>query len=211
MTDAPPTINSVTPNNLVLTTMQFFAVRADISDDVALQSAVILMDGTAQKTCPVSGRRASCQLWGPPLSLGVHVFTVAVTDAASQTVTSAPVMVSVENATPIVRLISPADGTRFATSDRISVLASALDDENVAALVILVDGEPKKTCPSTETFVYCQLELTLQTGSHTIATSATDNSGKSALTAPIAIQITERPAMLPPVFRFLRALLINAR
>jgi hypothetical protein len=80
-------------NGNTFTALQPFIIKVEGSDDVALQSIAISIDGAVQKICAATYRKAGCYLSAPPLTVGSHTITASVTDTVGQSTTSESVTV----------------------------------------------------------------------------------------------------------------------
>jgi plastocyanin len=94
-------------------------------------------------------------------------------------------VVAAPNNAPTARIVSPANGATFLTTETIKVTVEASDDKAVSRVDLFVDsGEPiNKSTPPYEFF------LTLPAGSHSLRADAWDEAGLIGLSSTVVVQV----------------------
>ena len=91
------------------------------------------------------------------------------------------------NAPPSVEVTSPAAGTTL--SGKVNLTATASDSGTISGVQFRVDGNNVGPDLSAAPYAYVLDSSTLSNGSHAITAFATDNSGKSATSASVAVKV----------------------
>lgn len=155
--------------------------------------------------------KASCFTWSNA-AVGAHILTAQATDEGGNTVTSAPVDISVvTNIPPVVRLVQPGDGKVIRGPTNVMICASAFDPGgSVANVAFFEDGSPIGVVTNSPPILvtnrhgvfpilqtsYCLTWSNVPPGSYTLTAVATDNGGVSSTSAPVALSVVTN---LPPL------------
>lgn len=118
---------------------------------------------------------------------GPVVLVAVARDAAGNTGLSAPVVVRVDRTPPRVRVAQPAPAS---FRDPPDILIDATDENGIAMVVVLVDGEERVTLRSPP---YRVSLGDTPTGGHGISARAVDLAGNEAESATVTIQIDPAP------------------
>lgn len=165
-------------------------VTATASDDVGVASVAFSVDGSVASTDVTAPYTAVVD--PAALSPGDHTVTAIARDAANNSTTSAPIILTVaatgsDGTPPTVTITSPADGSTV--SGITSVTATAVDNVGVASVGFFVDG----TWIGTATSVPYAAALnagSFSAGSHTLTAVATDTSGNQATSAAMHVTVS---------------------
>jgi Concanavalin A-like lectin/glucanases superfamily/Bacterial Ig domain len=126
----------------------------------------------------------------------VRIYARAISAAEIQADMATPVVPPVpDTAPPTVAILQPAAGMTL--SDIVSINVSASDNDAIASVRILVDGEPIGPEQTTAPFSGSWNTTTAGNGLHTVTAVAVDASGNSATSAPITIAVLND--LTPPV------------
>jgi hypothetical protein len=125
---------------------------------------------------------------------GLHTLTARALDSLGGMATSAPVTLT-GNILPVTALTNPAPATRIVLTEPITLAATASDGDGSITQVefrangLTIGADP--TAPYTAEWTNSVL------GAHTLVCVATDNSGMSRTSAPVAVEVLLRPKLTP--------------
>ncbi len=171
-------------------------VTANASDNVGITGVQFLLDGVnlgaEDLTMPYS------RSWNTTtIGDGSHILTAIARDAAGNTATSTPVIVTVNNDTqiPTVSITAPVSGPVTGT---INVTASATDNVSVAGVQFLLDGVNLGTEDLIAPYTVSWNTTTAADGNHTIVAIARDAAGNTTTSAGVIVTVfndTEAPTV----------------
>ncbi len=157
--------------------------------------------------------KATCFTWSNAAP-GAYTLTAQATDQGGNTVTSAPVDITiVTNIPPLVRIVQPCDGAIILGPTNVMICASAFDPGgSVSTVEFFEDGNPLGIVSNTPPVVvtnkhgifpirqtsYCLTWSNAAPGDYTLTAVATDNGGVSSTSAPVAVSIVTN---LPPIVK----------
>ncbi len=126
-----------------------------------------------------------------PASVGTFSLTAIATDTGNATVTTRPVVITVNNvnAAPTVAITNPAEGTMFVAGEEVTVTADAADTDGTVTTVGFYLSGAK--LGETSKFPFAFTFIAPQAGIYTLAAVATDNSGAATTSVPITIGVSE--------------------
>ena len=180
-----PTVSLVSLPASVSGTQILTASASDTQSGIA--SVQFLVDGKPLAT--VTAAPYSFSWDTTSVSNTQHTLTAIATDGAGNTVTSAPVTVTVLDKTlPTVSLVSlPASvsGTQILT-------ASASDTQSgIASVQFLVDGKPLATVTAAP-YSFSWDTTSVSNTQHTLTAIATDGAGNTATSAPVTVTVLDK-------------------
>jgi hypothetical protein len=185
---APPTVSITAPASGA-NVSGTITVSATVTDSATVTGVQFKVDGSNTGS-PDTAAPYSLSLNTTTLSNGSHTLTAVATDSSNNTAGSAGVTINVNNASnasPTVSITSPAPGAPV--SGTITLQASASSSAGIGSVQFLVDsvdlGAPVMANPYSTSWN----TTTVIDGSHTLTAIATDNSGKTATSAPVALTV----------------------
>ena len=198
----PPTVSITSPSN-GQTIAGTVTVRASASDNVGVVGVQFRIDdinfGAEDTSAPysVSWNTASA-------SDGSHTITAIARDAAgNRSPVSAPVTVTVSNASPppdttppTVSVTSPGNGQTIAGT--VTVTASASDNVGVVGVQFQLDGVNGGAEDTTAPYSISFDTTTTNNGSHTITAVARDAAGNSKTSEPVTVTVANNATPPPP-------------
>ncbi|MEI9912560.1 MAG: Ig-like domain-containing protein [Bacteroidota bacterium] len=163
-------------------------VTANAIDNVGVAGVQFLLDGvnigTEDITAPYSVS------WNTTTATnGSHSLTARARDAAGNSITSAAVVVNVNNidaVLPTVTITAPSAGN---VSGTINVTANATDNVGVAGVQFLLDGVNIGTEDITAPYSVSWNTTTATNGSHSLTARARDAAGNATTSAGIAVTV----------------------
>jgi hypothetical protein len=191
----PPAVAITAPAGGATVSGASVTVTASASDNVGIASVQFKLDGAnlgaADTTSPYS------IAWNTTTAAsGTHTLTAVATDAAGNTTTSAPVTVTVSNATgggdttpPTVAITAPAGGTTVSGAS-VTVTASAGDNVGVASVQFKLDGANLGAADTTSPYSIAWNSTTATNGTHTLTAVATDAAGNTTTSAPVTVTVS---------------------
>jgi hypothetical protein len=199
VTDAtPPSVAVLPPGSQPLSSIATFSAAA--SDNVGVSSVQFLIDGTATGS-PVSSAPYTINVDTNSYSNGDHLLSAIASDSSGNQTTATPVTITINNTAPadtiapIASVISPGDGSAFASGSIVNISASATDDVGVASVAIMVDGIQIANLNSSP----YSANWTATVGNHTIAAQSTDNSGNLSAVASVSISVSDQTTVVAAV------------
>ncbi|HZM03316.1 MAG TPA: Ig-like domain-containing protein [Candidatus Saccharimonadales bacterium] len=192
---------SVTDSNVV-STVQYFANGSSIGT-VTNSKGVLLTSPTQESPFYMS--------WNNVLA-GNYALTVVATDSAGNTVTSAPVNITVTSVPPpvvpyTVRFLYPTNGQMFTAPATIGIYTLATDSNVVQTVQYFANGNSIGTVSNgagvllTNSTAKSPLYLTwsnVLAGNYALTAVATDSAGNTATSAPVNITVTNVPPHIVP-------------
>ncbi|MBL7738170.1 MAG: hypothetical protein JNK14_03055 [Chitinophagaceae bacterium] len=165
-------------------------VSAGATDNTGVAGVQFLLDGVnlgaEDVTAPytISWNTAT-------ITDGSHTLTARARDAAGNTATSTPVVVTVQNNTqdtesPSVAITSPTGGT---VSGTINVNASAGDNVGVAGVQFLLDGVNMGAEDMTAPYAISWITTGIANGSHILTARARDAAGNTTTSAAVNVTV----------------------
>ena len=148
------------------------------------------------------GSRAFFLTWTNPAP-GTYVLTAKATDNDGASTLSAPVNITVEQATPptnqppFVKISEPPNGAIYASPADIGICADAHDPDGYVATVEFFAGSqslgirtnnPASTGPANP---FCLMWSNVPPGSYTLTAVATDDAGASSTSGPVKVLVVE--------------------
>ena len=167
-----------------------FTINAAASDiDGTIQDVTFYVNGSPVGTDTTSPYSMPWTNAG----VGSYTLTAVATDNEGAMTTSAPVHVTVTatNAPPSVSISSPAAGASFVAPATIPVSANAADSDGTVASVAFYASGALIGTDTTSPFSVSWPNVAA--GSYSLTAVATDNSGATTTSAPVAITVTPPP------------------
>ncbi|MBI4027689.1 MAG: HYR domain-containing protein, partial [Verrucomicrobia bacterium] len=197
LVNAPPTVSLDASTTGDFTPGTPITLTATATDSDGTVAKVEFFDG-AQKvgedtTAPYTHIFSSA-------TQGAHVFTAVATDnlGFSSTSNTVTITINVVNAVPpTVSVTAPADNSNFLFGDAITITATAADTDGTVAKIEFYDNAQKIGEDLTAPYSFIWNDAAL--GAHNIQAVATDNSGASAVSAPVRVSVSEPANLLPAV------------
>jgi hypothetical protein len=185
-----PTVSLTSPvNGASFTAPASIVLSATASDSDGSISKVEFYNGTTK--LGTSTASPYTYTWTGVAAGSYSVKAVAYDNSGAST-TSTPAVVTVAaaatNKAPTVSLTSPANGTRFKTTSKITLSASASDSDGTISKVEFYNGSTlvatDTTSPYTATFTGVPV------GTYTVKARAYDNKGASTTSAAVTVYVT---------------------
>ncbi len=131
------------------------------------------------------------------VAVGSYTIKVVATDNAGDSITSAPVTITVvaPNVPPVVSVTAPLPGSQFTAPALISIDASATDEDGTIRKVDFYQGDVLLGTDTISPYSFTWTGVAV--GSYTIKAVATDNAGDSITSAPVSITVVA--PNVPPV------------
>jgi hypothetical protein len=175
------------------------SVQVGASDNVGVTSVSLAVDGVVLGTLSSAPYAFS---WTSPGDGATHALVATAKDAAGnsrsasiQVQASSPVASPVPDTTPpTVQITSPANGATV--SGMVSITVSALDNDRVASVRILVDGMDRGGL-TTAPYVFTWDSATVAAGTHSLTAQAFDNAGNMS-SHGIVVTKQDPIVVLPP-------------
>ncbi|MFD2035791.1 Ig-like domain-containing protein [Belliella marina] len=194
----PPTVSITSPSdNAHFTQGEAINIVANAQDS----------DGTVAKVEFYNGNTLLGTVTSSPYSFnwdnaptGTHTITAKATDDKGSVTTSAPINVHVSekpNTPPTVSITSPSDNAHFTQGEAINIVANAQDSDGTVAKVEFYNGNTLLGTATSSPYNFNWDNAPV--GTHTITAKATDDKGAQVTSAPISIQVSEKPNTPPTV------------
>ncbi len=132
--------------------------------------------------------------------VGSYSLTARATDNKGTVTVSAPVSINVvekANVAPTVSITGPAANAQFTQGDTISITANAADSDGTITKVDFYNGSTLLGTDTTSP--YSVATATLPVGSFSLTARATDNKGTVTVSAPVAINVSEKITEETPI------------
>ncbi len=182
----PPSVNITAPT--AGTVSGTINVTATATDNVGVVGVQFLLDGNNLSAEDVTSPYSIS--WSTAtVSTGNHTLTAVARDAAGNTATSSPVVVSVNNndiTAPTVTLTAPAAGNLSGT---INVTANASDNVGVAGVQFLLDGNNLGVEDITSPYSVSWNTTTAGNGSHSLTARARDAAGNVTTSSAVTVNV----------------------
>ncbi len=189
----PPAVSLTAPGNGATVTGTT-TLTASASDNVGVVGVQFLLDGAALGAEVTGSGPTYTYSWNTAsVGLGPHTLSARARDAAGNTALATTVNVTVaagDTTPPTVSLTSPVAGSDLAGT--VGIVASATDNTGVAGVQFLVDGAnlgSEVTGPG-PAYSFTWNTATSGNGAHTLSARARDAAGNSAVSANVAITVT---------------------
>jgi len=216
-TNGPPTVRIVTPQEgqdlLLGRNIHICAVSLNFTDAVA---TVDFFAGTNLLGVVTNGslfgfpQEFTCFTWSNAAA-GAYTLLAKAVDVAGNSVTSAPVDITVvSNLPPLVHIVKPHNDEAILGPTNIMICASAFDPDGTIASASFFEGTNLLGVVTNSgiTWVtnhyggvfpvlqslYCLTWSNVALGTHSLTVEATDNQGASATSAPVVILGRHQPA-----------------
>ena len=124
----------------------------------------------------------------------VRIYNRALTASEIQTDMAAPVGAPPDDVPPSASVTAPVDGA--SVSGVVTVTASASDNQSVAGVRLLVDGQPNGLEDTAAPFQFSWDTRLITNGAHVLSVSARDGAGNVAESAPVATTVVNIPRLL---------------
>ncbi|MBI3043009.1 MAG: hypothetical protein HYY78_09315 [Betaproteobacteria bacterium] len=199
----PPTVAITSPANGA-TVSGTITVTAQASDNVGVVGVQFKYNGvnlgTEDNIAPYSRNADTTTVPDGPYTL-----TAIARDAAGNRTTSAPVNVTVSNASadttpPTVAVTSPASGATV--SGTITVTASASDDVGVAGVEFQLDGVNGGAEDTAAPYAASWDTTAAANGTHTLTAVARDAAGNRTTSEPVTVTVSNNSPSPPAVQRY---------
>ncbi len=223
----PPTVAITSPaNNATLLQDSTIVVTATATDNVGITATDLLWDFTGDTfVCPVNfgggavtcARTGNVSTWNIRVGQGTRTFSVRASDAAGNTVTTtartinlapdgeAPPTPTQDEIAPTAQITSPAEGAVLAANATMQVVATAVDETQLASVELLwtftgdvfpcpFEGQAVSCVQSGNTFTW---DLNVGVGLRAFQVRAIDTGGNQAVTAERTIELSVDGAVNP--------------
>lgn len=195
---SPPSVSITAPANGA-TLSGLVTVSADASENGGQITQVqFQLDGNAL-AAPLTQSPYQISWDTTTASNGTHTLTAIATDSAGNTVTSAPVTITVSNgpAPPVVAITSPANGATVAGA--VSVSANATDNGgSITQVQFQLDGNALGAPVTQSPYQISWDTAAASNGSHTLTAVATNNAGDRTTSTPVTVTVSNTSAPPPP-------------
>lgn len=168
-----------------------FNITANASDNIGIVGVQFLLNGNNLGSEDISAPYSIP--WNTTaVANGDYTLTARARDAAGNTTTSAPVVVTVNNdvTAPVVNITAPAPGTIDGT---ISVIADATDNIDVAGVQFLLNGNNIGSEDLTAPYSISWNTTTVTDGSYTITARARDAAGNITTSPGVIVNVLNNP------------------
>jgi len=174
-------------NGTVVVGAQVF-FRASVADDVQVRNVEFYVDGVKAAT---DGNFPFEFGWRPPANTAGRqfVFNAIASDTGGNTTNLNTIQLTTTPDTqpPAVAIASPTTNSIFFAGDNLIIGLSAFDNVGIDHLIFMYDGVQVQT--SRISLTHWLLRVALTPGDHQFSVSATDRSGLSTTSAPVAINV----------------------
>ena len=196
--NTPPTVSITQPGNNA-TVSGTTTVSANASDDTGVAGVQFKVDGA--NIGPEDTSSPYSITWDTTaVGNGQHTITAVARDSASQTTTSAPVTVTVNNVAPnqppTVSVTQPANNATV--SGTATVSANANDDVGVAGVQFKLDGANLGVEDTSAPFTLQWDTTTIANGQHTLTAVARDGPGLTTTSSAITVTVSNGAPNQPP-------------
>ncbi len=130
-------------------------------------------------------------------SEGPHTLTAIARDAATNSTTSAPVNVTVDNVAPAVTVTAPAAGAAV-SGPSVAVTAAAADEHGVEGVQFALDGVPLGDEDTSAPYAVEWDTTSASNGSHTLTAVARDAAANSRTSSAVAVTVANIASPPPP-------------
>ena len=223
----PPTVAITSPiNNATLLQDSTIVVTATATDNLAIAATELLWDFSADTfACPINfgGGAVTCSrvgnvsTWNLRVGQGSRTFSVRARDTAGNTVTTTPRTINLaadgqpppppvdDQVPPTAQISSPTDGAVLGGNSTIQVVATAVDETQLASVELLwtFTGDVFP-CPFTGQAVSCvqngntfTWDLNVGVGLRAFQVRAIDTGGNEAVTAERTVELSTDGAVNP--------------
>ena len=180
---APSAGASVSGNNVTL------SATATAGSGLSILSVQFKVDstnvGAADTTSPYS-----TVLDATKLTNGSHTVTAVATDSANNTITSAPVSITVNNSATAVNITAPTAGaTVSGNSVTVSATATAGTGLTISSVQFKVDNTNLGAAITAAPYSITMDATKLTNGAHSITAVATDSASNTVTSAPVSITV----------------------
>lgn len=184
--NSPPTSSVTAPANGSVVTGASVAISANASDSSGIQKVDFYRDGGVLVGSDTSSPYSvSWSLSG--ISNDTHNLYVVATDTVGNSVTSASVSVTVDNAPPSVAVTSPINGAKVGGT--VSVAANATDNAGISKVQFYRDSNVLLGTVLTPPFSINWNTTSVTAGAHTLYAVATDTSNLTATSATVSVTV----------------------
>ena len=183
--NAPPAINITNPTAGAKLSGAV-NVSANASDNIGVAGVQFRLDGVALGAEDTSAPYAVP--WDTRTATnGSHTLTAVARDAAGHSTLSAPVAVTVDNASLVVSITAPMAGAML--SGAVTVSANASGSAGVAGVQFRLDGVALGAEDTTAPYAIPWDTSTASNGSHTLTAVAREAGGQSTSSAPVVVTV----------------------
>jgi hypothetical protein len=193
----PPAVSIHAPGDGA-TLSATFVIAASASDDVAVAGVEFLVDGVVRGDDTTAPYQWSWNTTGA--ANGAHTLAATARDGAGNRATSAPIGVTVANATadttaPTVSITTPSGGATV--SSTITLAASASDNTGVAGVRFYVDGNAVGSEDTAAPYEVLWNSAAVPDGSRMLTAVARDAAGNTATSAVVLVTVSNAPPPVP--------------
>jgi beta-glucanase (GH16 family) len=186
----PPNVTVTAPASNATVSGASVTVSASAADNVGVVGVQFLLDGAALGAEDVAAPYTVSWNTGA-VANGQHTLAARARDAAGNAATSAPVTVTVSNATPdttppSVSLTAPANSATVSGTS-VAVSATASDNVGVAGVQFLVDGAALASEDLTSPYGVTWNTTTASDGTHTLSARARDAAGNTTTSGAVTV------------------------
>jgi RHS repeat-associated protein len=195
--NAPPTVNAGFDRTITFPTNSVVLAGTALDDGNPAGSTLsVNWTQTAGPATAMLSNASALQTTATFSQIGDYTFQLSATDGALTASSTMHVTVLPDLRTPpIVSLTAPAEGSRFQSTQTITISANAADnDGRITKVEFFADGTKlgEKLTPP-----YFYSWINAPGTAHTLTALATDNDGLTATSAPIHIDVVD-PSTAPP-------------
>jgi len=171
---------------------QAVPIRVDASDDVAVASVQIAVDG--QPIATLVGAPYT-YLWTAPVGSTQHTITATATDFGGNSAAATPVIVHVvaDVTPPTIHITAPVSSVSVLASS-ITLRAAATDNFSVTAVAFSVNGQPVAT--STTPPYEVAYVVPAGTSQMTVSATATDQAGNTGSAPDVTVSLVPQAGSL---------------
>ena len=190
----PPTVALSAPANGA-TVSGTMTISANATDNIGVVGVQFRLNG---KTLGAEDTTAPFSLsWDttgmPP---GPYTLNAVARDAAGNTTTSAPIIVTVLDITPpSIAFTSPTNGST--SSGTVNINATATDNIGVVGVQFHLNGKTLGAEDTTAPFSLSWVTTTVSNGSYTLSSTARDAAGNTTTSSPITVTVSNTSSPLP--------------
>ena len=170
----PPTVTITSPT-ADSAVFGFTTVTADATDDTGVAGVQFKLDGV-DLASEVTSFPYSIAWDTTSVPDGRHILSAVARDVDGNLATSTAFIVRVNNTSPAVNIVSPANGSTLPSKGKVTITVDAAAANGISQINIWVDNKSLQICKKVTTCVASWNVNNVAPGSHTIVASALDNS-----------------------------------
>ncbi|MCP2045715.1 Ig-like domain-containing protein, partial [Pontibacter sp. HSC-36F09] len=196
----PPVVSISTPeDNAIFTAPASVIITASASDSDGNVAKVEIFQGETKIGEDNDGSDGWSLAWNE-ITAGAYTLTAKATDNAGAIAVSSGINITVNdpvNQLPVVAITSPEEGAAFVAPASVTITASASDADGTVSKVEFYNGEVKLGEVTESPYSYTWNNVGV--GTYQLKAVATDNSGASAISSTVSVNVSEPANQLPVV------------